>query len=181
MTNRSTLFRGFHSPSAGNLAAPGLEAKDPKLARRSRRQHLASMAAPRRCRGQEPCRERYRVSGLQARRTGPDAGTANVLSEGSDAHRDQIQFDRVPGRELRIRRQQRHNRLVQPGRRSMLSMFVHQFEVMMKRPARRFPDDGVGSADVTGRQPKLDYSGIKKVDGRQVHEMKYRPKKGGDL
>jgi hypothetical protein len=32
------------------------------------------------------------------------------------------------------------------------------------------------------RQPKLNYSGQKKVDGRQVHELKYRAKRGaGDL
>jgi hypothetical protein len=31
-------------------------------------------------------------------------------------------------------------------------------------------------------QPKLDYRGLKKVDGRQLHEVSYRPRKGsGDL
>jgi len=31
-------------------------------------------------------------------------------------------------------------------------------------------------------QPKLDYRGLKKVDGRQLHEVGYRPRKGsGDL
>ena len=31
-------------------------------------------------------------------------------------------------------------------------------------------------------QPKLDYRGLKKIDGRQLHEVGYRPRKGsGDL
>ncbi len=36
--------------------------------------------------------------------------------------------------------------------------------------------------DLAGRQPKLAYAGIKKLEGRQLHEITYRPKKdAGDL
>jgi hypothetical protein len=28
-------------------------------------------------------------------------------------------------------------------------------------------------------QPRLDYKGLKKIDGRQLHELSYRPRKGG--
>jgi hypothetical protein len=31
--------------------------------------------------------------------------------------------------------------------------------------------------NVAGRQPKLDVTGIKKIDGRSLYEMKYAPKK----
>jgi hypothetical protein len=36
--------------------------------------------------------------------------------------------------------------------------------------------------DLAGRQPKLVYTGLKKLEGRQLHELTYRPKKdAGDL
>jgi hypothetical protein len=33
--------------------------------------------------------------------------------------------------------------------------------------------------DLTSKQPKLSYAGTKKIDDRQVHELKYSPRKGG--
>ena len=33
--------------------------------------------------------------------------------------------------------------------------------------------------DVPGRNPKLSYDGLKKVNGRQLHQLTYRPNKGG--
>jgi hypothetical protein len=35
--------------------------------------------------------------------------------------------------------------------------------------------------DVPGRQPKLTYDGLKKVDGRELHRLTYQPRKGTDL
>jgi hypothetical protein len=35
--------------------------------------------------------------------------------------------------------------------------------------------------DLADRKPKLDYSGLKTVDGRQLHDLRYRPKKSTDL
>jgi hypothetical protein len=35
--------------------------------------------------------------------------------------------------------------------------------------------------DVPGRQPKLTYDGLKKVDGRELHRLTYQPHKGTDL
>ena len=34
--------------------------------------------------------------------------------------------------------------------------------------------------DVAGRQPRLKYEGLKKIDGRELHDLTYRPKKGDD-
>ncbi len=34
--------------------------------------------------------------------------------------------------------------------------------------------------DVAGRQPKLRYQGLKKIDGRELHDLTYEPKKRGD-
>jgi hypothetical protein len=72
---------------------------------------------------------------------------------------------------------------IRPGQRSALGGFLYVHDVLLK--------DGLlcGSMttawallDVAGRQAKLEYTGLKKIDGRQLHEMKYRSKKGaGDL
>jgi hypothetical protein len=35
--------------------------------------------------------------------------------------------------------------------------------------------------DVPGRQPRLTYDGLKKVDGRDLHRLTYQPRKGTDL
>jgi hypothetical protein len=35
--------------------------------------------------------------------------------------------------------------------------------------------------DVPGRQPKLTYDGLKKVDGRALHRLTYQPRRGTDL
>lgn len=35
--------------------------------------------------------------------------------------------------------------------------------------------------DVSGRQPKLTYDGLKKIDGRELHRLTYQPRKGTDL
>ncbi len=34
--------------------------------------------------------------------------------------------------------------------------------------------------DLPSREPKLTYEGLKKVDGRELHDLRYRPKKGTD-
>jgi hypothetical protein len=34
--------------------------------------------------------------------------------------------------------------------------------------------------DLPSREPKLTYEGLKKIDGRELHDLRYRPKKGTD-
>ncbi len=34
--------------------------------------------------------------------------------------------------------------------------------------------------DLTGRQPRLKYEGLKKIDGRELHDIVYAPRKGAD-
>jgi len=64
-----------------------------------------------------------------------------------------------------------------------LADFIYHYNVMLKEGlmggtlTTAWP-----FLDLAGRQPKLDYSGLKKVDGKQLHEVKYRPKKdAGDV
>ncbi len=71
---------------------------------------------------------------------------------------------------------------VRPGQRSTFSQFVYLHDMMLREGL-------LGGATTTAwallntaqRQPKLSYSGLKKLEGRQVHEVKYRAKGAGDL
>lgn len=69
---------------------------------------------------------------------------------------------------------------IQPqGRRSPVSMFA----VQQNMPFREGLVGGVISTawpllKLADTQPKLEYRGLKKIDGRQLHELGYRPRKG---
>jgi hypothetical protein len=73
--------------------------------------------------------------------------------------------------------------LLPQGRRSQLSAFLSSQNL----PLREGLIGGTLSTAwpllrLDQTQPKLDYRGLKKVDGRQLHELSYRPRKGsGDL
>lgn len=65
------------------------------------------------------------------------------------------------------------------GRRSSLSLFATQ----QSMPLKEGLVGGVLSTawpllKMDQTQPKLEYRGLKKIDGRQLHELGYRPRKG---
>jgi len=67
--------------------------------------------------------------------------------------------------------------------RSHLSQFVFDYGVLMKEGLM---GGAITTAwpllDLAGRQPRLDYTGLKKIDGQQLHEVKYRAKRdSGDV
>ena len=69
-----------------------------------------------------------------------------------------------------------------PGIRSPLGDFLYQFEEIVEQGLFA----GVVSTawplfDLEGREPRLDYEGLKKVDGEEFHTLKYRPRKGGEV
>lgn len=68
---------------------------------------------------------------------------------------------------------------LQQGRRSPLALFVTQ----QSMPLKEGLIGGVISTAwpllrMAEAQPKLEYRGLKKIDGRQLHEIGYRPRKG---
>jgi hypothetical protein len=69
---------------------------------------------------------------------------------------------------------------IKPGRRSNLGEFVYQHDSLLKEGllggtmTTAWP-----LLDLASRQPKLNYTGLKKVEGRSLHEVKYRARKGG--
>ncbi len=71
---------------------------------------------------------------------------------------------------------------LRPGLRSPLGQFFLSHDVL-------FSEGLVGGTlssswpllTIADRKAKLEYGGMKKIDGRQVHELKYKPRKGSDL
>ena len=69
-----------------------------------------------------------------------------------------------------------------PGARSSIGNFVHRYPELLR--------EGLlgGSMltswsllDLNARVPKLKYDGLKKIGGRDLHQVSYTPRKGGDL
>ncbi len=108
-------------------------------------------------------------------------GPASMVSEGRKVYigmmfpalayrSDQFSFD---GRSVEVSQ-------LAPGRRSQIGMIVYQNDFILKEGL-------LGGAmttawallDVVGRRPRLDYRGLKKMEGRQLHELRYRARKGG--
>jgi hypothetical protein len=66
---------------------------------------------------------------------------------------------------------------IKPGIRSPLSSFIYRFDGLVKEGLLGGTLTVAWALlDVPGRQPKLDYTGLKKVEGKQLHELKYKPK-----
>ena len=72
---------------------------------------------------------------------------------------------------------------IEPGRRSQFSAFVYQHDVLLKEGLLGGTITTAWALlDTAGRQPKIAYGGIKKFEGKQLYELKYKAKKGqGDL
>lgn len=72
---------------------------------------------------------------------------------------------------------------IEPGRRSQFSAFVYQHDVLLKEGLLGGTISTAWALlDTAGRQPKLSISGLKKFEGKQLYELKYKAKKGqGDL
>jgi hypothetical protein len=112
--------------------------------------------------------------------TGLKQGNADMVSEGkklriwmvfnaNDYPSEQFCYD---GNKVTVSQ-------IQPGIRAYLATFIYQYDVLVKEGLL---GGSMSTAwcllDVAGRQPKMDYNGLKKVDGKQMHEIRYRAKKG---
>jgi hypothetical protein len=69
---------------------------------------------------------------------------------------------------------------IQPGVRSPFGNFVYTYDALLKEGLL---GGTISTAwpllDLAHRQPKLQYTGLKKIEGKQLHELKYEIKKGG--
>jgi hypothetical protein len=88
-----------------------------------------------------------------------------------------------PGEQLAFDGNRLTTSFLRPGQRSALAGFIYVHDTMIREGL-------LGGTMTTAwpllnleqRKAKLNYSGQKKIEGRPVHEMKYRPNKGaGDV
>ncbi len=108
-------------------------------------------------------------------------GPASFLSQGKK-FRFSIDFNHLNYRAERITfdGEKCYVGNIEPGVRSMLGDFFYQYDDFVKEGLL----GGVLStawplADLEGRRPRLEYRGLKKIDGRELLELRYRMRKGG--
>lgn len=71
---------------------------------------------------------------------------------------------------------------LKPGSRTCLAQFFLENEVLFKEGlVGGVLSESWPLLNVVERNPKLEYSGLKKVGDKQLHAMKYAPRKGSDL
>ncbi|HEX7295641.1 MAG TPA: hypothetical protein VF251_07825 [Pyrinomonadaceae bacterium] len=69
-----------------------------------------------------------------------------------------------------------------PGRRTSLENFLAAYDVIFREGllggtlSKAWP-----FLHMESKNPKLDYAGLKKIDGKEVHALKYVPRHGADL
>lgn len=67
-----------------------------------------------------------------------------------------------------------------PGARSSIGEFLYRYpEIMREGLLGGSLLETWPLLDLQGRQPKLSYDGLKKIDGRELHQLSYKPRKGG--
>lgn len=70
--------------------------------------------------------------------------------------------------------------LTAPGARSSIGNFVFNYPELMREGLLGGSIFTSWSLlDLSGRQPRLKYDGLKKIDGRELHQVSYTPRKGG--
>ena len=93
-----------------------------------------------------------------------------------------MRFDRPDyfGEEFIYDGQKSYTGMYRPGSRSQFGDFVLAQDVVLKEGLLGGTlSTAWALLDVPGRNAKLSYDGLKKVDGRQLHQVTYRARKGG--
>ncbi len=168
------------------ISVAPLNAKDEKMKPEELvAKHLASIGAPE---ALAAVRNRAVIGSAQAifrlPSPGQISGKGNLISEGRQT-RISMSFPSVdyPGEQMVFDGNKVFVDQLRPGQRSNLSAFVYTYDMLLKEGLLGGTMTTAWALlDVPARQPKLNYTGLKKVDGKQVHELKYRAKKGaGDI
>jgi hypothetical protein len=105
-------------------------------------------------------------------------GKGNVISEGI-ASRLAYAFPALeyPGEQMAYDGARVTVMQINPGNYSPFGGFIYENNYPLKENLLMgVLGTGWALADIRGHQPKLDYNGVKKIDGQQVHELKYAPK-----
>ena len=71
---------------------------------------------------------------------------------------------------------------LKPGSRTCLSQFFLENEVLFKEGlVGGVLSESWSLLNIAERNPKLEYSGLKKIGDKQLHALRYNPRKGSDL
>jgi len=161
---------------AANTAAPKLEPAD-LIAR-----HLASLGTAEAIAAVKNRVLEGKVTGVfRVGQTGSVAGTATLSSEGSQLSLQMVFDDfNYPGEKLASDGKQVSVAMVKAGIRAPLSQFFHDYGHIL------FTEGLIGGTASVGwpllavkeHKAKLDYRGLKKVGGKELHELRYRAAKG---
>jgi hypothetical protein len=115
--------------------------------------------------------------------TGSLEGTGRFTSEASRV-RLAMEFNhsQYPGEQLVYDGQSVQAAVITPGNRSELASLIHEHNFLLKEGLL----GGTTSAawcllDQVARRARMEYLGLKQIDGKQLHEVNYRARKGQDL
>ena len=110
-------------------------------------------------------------------------GQAIMASQGS-SNLINMTFDSpaYPGDSLKFDGKKFTASQFKPGARTSLAQFFLEYDILFKEGL-------VGGTlssswpllDLQQKNPKLEYAGLKKIGGKQLHALKYTPRKGSDL
>jgi len=108
------------------------------------------------------------------------AGPAEFITEGRKAsYRLALEFQEYRGERLLFDGENVEVATLRDVKRSRLEAFVHQFkEIMGEGLFGGTLSTGWALLDVQGRAPKIEYQGVKKIEGVELHQLQYRARKG---
>ena len=108
------------------------------------------------------------------------AGPAEFITEGRKASFQlALEFQEYRGERLVFDGQTVEVATLRDVKRSRLEAFIHQFkEIMGEGLFGGTLSTGWALLDVEGRAPKLEYQGVKKIEGVELHQLQYRARKG---
>ncbi len=108
-------------------------------------------------------------------------GTSEIVSEGKRMRISMMMADapNYPSEQYAFDGDKANTSQVRPGVRVNMAYFAYTYDVMLKEGLLGGTMTTAWALlDVSGRQPKIEYRGLKKVDGVAMHELKYTAKKG---
>lgn len=109
------------------------------------------------------------------------SGKGNLLSEGPMVRLGMIfNTHEYPGEQFGFDGKKVTVAQIRPGVRSRFADFVYTYDTLLKEGLL---GGTISTAwpllDLASRRPKLQYIGLKKIEDKQLHELKYAMKKGG--
>lgn len=107
-------------------------------------------------------------------------GKSTILSEGNK-YRLEMSFlhEQYLGEQIAYNGQNVTAGTVRSGVRTNLASFLYNYDFLLKEGlVGGTTSSGWFLLDVAGRQPKLEYGGLKNIDGKKLHELKYKGGKG---